>query len=159
MRTWEELRARIAAGESVPLDYLAGLLAAAPLPDDLLEARITIARAPKRRGRPRYWSDEDLRIIRNICARVKFWSEVNDTPLTKGEILDRVGGVLRSPMEGKALATLFRRYPAPPRRGIQLVTGDDIRSVLHDRLVESRLGIPPAQPVFPSFRLTIRPEL
>jgi len=138
---WAELRARLDRGEDVTLDEIVRLIATTPLPPDLGEAKVASSReAGKRpRGRPRKWTERDVRTIQNLCIRIRIWSEAETTtddgrhcrPMSKAEIRERVGAALRHRMTGKSLENLFRRYRVSPF-GLRIYRDEDFRRVLRD---------------------------
>lgn len=138
---WAELRAWLDRGEGVTLDELVRLIATTPLPPGLGEAKVAPSReAGKRpRGRPRKWTERDVRTIQNLCQRIRIWSEAETVtedgrhcrPMSKAEIRERVAAALRHRMTGKSLENLFRRYGRPPA-GLRIFRAEDFRRVLLD---------------------------
>jgi hypothetical protein len=137
MTAWDDLRARLDGGEPVTLDEIVRVIATAPLPADLRDAEVRLD-APKRsRGRPRKWTEHEIRTVENLCKRVRFWSQVETAdadgycrPLRMEQVYERVGASLRHRMEGKSVQNLIRS--AGESREMRIYRDEDFRRVLRD---------------------------
>jgi hypothetical protein len=131
---WQEFRRRLARGDDPTLEeFRSFILNAPPPPPEMLGATVSIKR---KRGAPYRWSDREVETIRNLCVRVRLWSEAETAdddgycrPMSWEEIHRRVGAALREPMTAKALEKLLNRRQ-PTRRGMTLFREDDFRKVL-----------------------------
>jgi hypothetical protein len=134
---WDALRARLDAGEPVTLDEIVRVIATTPIPADLRDTEVRLEPAKQPRGRPRKWTERDIRTVENLCKRIRFWSEIENAdadgycrPLRMEEIYKRVGESLRHPMAGKSVENLIRSVGT--NREMRIYRDEDFRRVLRD---------------------------
>jgi hypothetical protein len=139
MTPWDALRARLDAGEPVTLEEIVRTAATAPLPANLRNAKLRREQPKRPRGRPRKWTERDIRTVENLCSRIAFWSEaLGGEELLPADIQKRVGLLLGYDDPGKEVARLLRRgrerYGS--RRGMMIFRDEDFRRVLGSKAPE-----------------------